>query len=103
MKILLTGGSGFIGRNIKESFLNDKHEIVAPDRATLDCFDDGSVRNYFTHHSFDVIIHSAAKPGHRNATDRNGILYSNSRMMLNLLRYNNSWEKLINMGSGAIY
>jgi UDP-glucose 4-epimerase len=103
MKILLTGGSGFIGKNVVESFLNEKYEITAPRRSELDCSDDASVKNYFLTHSFDVILHSACKPGHRNAPDQTGILYSNSRMIFNLLKYNSAWGKFINMGSGAIY
>ena len=103
MKILLTGGSGFIGKNIKESFLNEKYQVFAPTRNELNCFDDKSVENYFSRNSFDVILHSAGKPGHRNAIDPTGILYANSRMILNLLKVQNSWGKFINMGSGAIY
>ena len=103
MKILLTGGSGFIGKNISESYLKDKYQIFAPVRAELDCFDDKSVENYFRKHSFDVVLHSACKPGHRNAADLTGILYANSRMTFNLLKYQSAWGKLINMGSGAIY
>lgn len=103
MKILLTGGSGFIGRNIRESFLADKYEIIAPSRDQLDCFDDRSVADFFSANQVDVIIHSAAKPGHRNAADPTGILYANSRMTVNLLKHHASWGKLINMGSGAIY
>ncbi len=103
MKILLTGGSGFIGKNIKESFLKDKYEIIAPSSSELDCSNDQSVKNFFSHHSFDVVIHSAAKPGHRNSIDPNNILFPNSRMILNLFKYRGSWGKLLNMGSGAIY
>ncbi|MBY0433305.1 MAG: NAD(P)-dependent oxidoreductase [Cyclobacteriaceae bacterium] len=103
MKILLTGGSGFIGKNIKESFLNEKYKIYAPTRTDLDCANDKSVDQYFSKNSFDVVIHSAAKPGHRNAADPNNILYPNSRMTLNLLKHRDSWGKLLNMGSGAIY
>ncbi len=103
MKILLTGGSGFIGRNLKESFLNEKHQIAAPSRDILDCFNDESVERFFLKNSFDVVIHSAAKPGHRNASDPHGILYTNSRMTINLLKHKDSWGKLLNMGSGAIY
>ena len=103
MKILLTGGSGFIGKNITESYLKDKYQIIAPVRAELDCLNDESVKNYFAKHSFDVVLHSACKPGHRNAADPTGILIANSRMTFNLLKYQASWGKFINMGSGAIY
>jgi len=102
-KILVSGGSGFIGRNIKESYLTGKYLIVAPTRAELDCSDDKSVAEFFKKHSFDVVIHSAAKAGHRNATDTSNLFFTNSRMMFNLLKHQNSWGKLLNMGSGAIY
>lgn len=102
-KILITGGTGFIGRNIAESYLKDKYILVTPQRNELDCSDDESVKSYFSKNTFDVVIHSAAKPGHRNATDTNSLLYTNSRMLFNLLKYQNSWGKLLNMGSGAIY
>lgn len=103
MKILVTGGNGFIGKNIKESYLAEKYTIVAPSRLELDCSDDKSVEEYFKKYSFDVVIHSAAKAGHRNATDTSNLFLTNSRMMFNLLKYQNSWGKLLNMGSGAIY
>ncbi len=103
MKILITGGSGFIGRNIKESWLKDKYEIFAPSRKELDCANDENVAEYFKKNSFDVIIHSAAKPGHRNAADTQGLLFTNSRMVFNLLKHKDSWGKLINIGSGSIY
>jgi GDP-L-fucose synthase len=103
MKILVTGGNGFIGRNIRESYLSQKYEIVAPSRNELDCSNDKNVEEYFKKHSFDVVIHSAAKAGHRNATDTNSLFLINSRMMMNLLKHQSSWGKLLNMGSGAIY
>lgn len=104
MKILLTGASGFIGKNIKESFLSEKYHIFAPDRTELDCFNDASVERFFSNKSFfDVVIHSAAKPGHRNASETTALFNTNSRMIFNLLKYKDSWGKLLNMGSGAIY
>lgn len=103
MKVLVTGGNGFIGRNIKESYLAQKYTIVAPSRTELDCSDDKNVEDYFSKNSFDVVIHSAAKAGHRNAADISNLFLTNSRMMFNLLKHQNSWGKLINTGSGAIY
>lgn len=103
MKILVTGGNGFIGKNIRESFLSQKYDIVFPSRLELDCSDDKSVADYFSRQSFDVVIHSAAKAGHRNAAETNNLFLTNSRMMFNLLKHQSSWGKLINMGSGAIY
>jgi UDP-glucose 4-epimerase len=103
MRVLVTGGSGFIGRNIKESYLAQKYTIVAPSRIELDCSDDNSVDAFFKKQSFDIVIHSATKPGHRNAADTSNLFLTNSRMMFNLLKHQSSWGKFINMGSGAIY
>ncbi len=102
-KILVTGASGFIGRNVAESYLKDKYELFTPNRSELDCSDDESVNRYFATHSFDVVIHSAAKPGHRNAADTTSLLLTNSRMIFNLLKHQDKWGKFLNMGSGAIY
>ncbi len=102
-KILITGGTGFIGRNITESYLVNKYELVAPRRSELNLADDDSIQQYFAKHSFDVVIHSAAKPGHRNAGDTSSLLLTNSRMMSWLLKYQDRWGKLLNMGSGAVY
>lgn len=102
-KILVTGGSGFIGRNISESYLADKYDIVAPRRAELDLTNDDSIEAYFEKHRFDVVIHAAARPMHRNATDTTHLLLNNSRMMLSILKYQHAWGKFLNMGSGSIY
>jgi UDP-glucose 4-epimerase len=102
-KILLTGGSGFIGKNITESYLAEKYQIIAPKRADLDVSSDESVRNFFRKNEFDVVIHSACKPGHRNAADLGGVFYANSRMFFNLEKYSDRFAKMINIGSGAIY
>ncbi len=102
-KILLTGGSGFIGRNILESFLAEKYDIVAPGRHELDLMDTNSVDSFFKTRTFDVVVHSAVKPGHRNALDHDRLLYSNLKFFETLLRHRSRYEKFINLGSGAVY
>ena len=103
MKILLTGGNGFIGKNIIESYLGEKYEIIAPRSFELDLTDQSSVDDFFKKHQIDIVIHSAGKPGHRNAKDPTGIFYANTRIFFNLIRHNDKYKKLINIGSGAIY
>ena len=102
-KILLTGGNGFIGKNILESFLIQKYEIVAPRSFELDLIDTNCVDNYFKDKEFDVVIHSGTKPSHRNAKDPANAFYSNVRMFENLERHKDKYGKFINLGSGAIY
>ena len=102
-RILVTGGSGFIGRNIAESYLNEKYELIVPARAQMDCSNEDSVASFFAKDYFDVIVHSAAKPGHRNAADTSSLLLTNNRMIFNLLKHEDRWGKFLNMGSGAVY
>lgn len=102
MKLLVTGGSGFIGRNICEQ-LASKYEILAPSHNELDIIDSSAVDRFFADKQFDVVIHGAVKPGHRNAKDTTNLFYSNTRMYYNLARHHNRYKKMIVLGSGAIY
>ena len=101
--ILLTGGSGFIGRNIHESFLVDKYNVLSPSSLELNVADEKSVADYLHKHTVDVVIHAAVKPSHRNAKDFSNIFYINTRMFFNLERYKEYFEKILVIGSRAIY
>ena len=101
--ILLTGGNGFIGKNIQGSFLAEKYALVAPRSFELNLADTDSVDAYFRTHSFDAVLHAATKPGHRNAKDPTNLFYTNLRMFENLVRHTDKFGKLINFGSGAVY
>ena len=102
-KILLTGGSGFIGRNLRESCLSQAYELYAPSHAELDLSDTGSTDAYFAKHRFDAVIHAAVKPGHRNAPDLTNLFFTNNRIFFNLVRHADRCGRILNLGSGAIY
>lgn len=101
--ILLTGGNGFIGKNVRESFLAEKYTILAPSSRELDLVDEQSVERWFDEHKVDYVIHSAVKPTHRNAKDHDNLTYCNTRMFFNLERFADRYEKMLVIGSGAIY
>lgn len=103
MKILLTGGSGFIGRNIIESYLSSKYDIISPSSKELNLADENSVNDFFYNQDIDIIIHAAVKPSHRNAKDFSNLFYTNTRMFFNLERHCNDYKKMLVLGSGAIY
>lgn len=103
MKILLTGGSGFIGRNIRESFLAKKYDILSPSSKELNLADEKNVDKFFEENTVDIVLHAAVKPGHRNAKDLSNLFYTNSRMFFNLERHKDEYKKMLVLGSGAIY
>ena len=83
-KILLTGGSSSVGRNLLESDLPVKYEIHAPCSRELDLTDSKAVRSFFQKNEFDAVIHSAIRPGHRNAGSLDGFMEANMAMFNNL-------------------
>jgi len=102
-RILLTGGSGFIGRNLRESYLTDKYDIFFPGHTELELMDEDAVMHFIKHNRIEIILHTAAKPGHRNSKDTSNLFYTNTRIFFNLARNRDAIEKIIVIGSGAIY
>src|SRR5438067_6130460 len=75
MKVLVTGGAGYIRSYVTEELLNDGHEVVvydslskghrgAVDRRSefvqADLFDSETLRRTLKNHSIDAVIHMAA-------------------------------------------
>jgi GDP-L-fucose synthase len=101
--VLLTGGSGFIGKNIIESSLGSKYNIIAPRHRELDLALCGDVDKFFLDNEIDYVIHSAVKPGHRNAPNVDDLFYFNSRMFHNLMRNASRFKRMIYLSSGSVY
>lgn len=102
MKVLVTGGSGFIGRNIIEYF-NRKYHVIAPTHGELELLDEAAVRKFLKRNPVDVVIHGAVKPSHRNSKDPTNLLYCNTRMFFNIARSSSYYGRLIFLSSGAVY
>lgn len=63
MKLLITGANGLVGSHFVENYsknLNDNITIFSPLKKELDIADKESVKNFFTLHKPDVILHFAA-------------------------------------------
>jgi UDP-glucose 4-epimerase len=102
VRILLTGGSGFIGRNIVEQ-LGERYEILAPSHAELELTDADAVAAWLMRHPVDAVVHAAVRPGHRNAADPSRQLEIDLRMFANLMRCGDCWGRMVYLSSGAIY
>lgn len=102
-RVLLTGGSGFIGRNLGPALAERGYEVLAPPHAELELADAGSVRAWLERERPDVVVHSATKPAHRNASDLTRIVETNERMFFNLVRSRELCPRMIFLGSGAVY
>lgn len=103
MRILLTGSTGFIGKNLKE-YLDNDYDIYCPKREELDLTNELSVEEYLKQKTFDVIIHAANTNNTRNKTvTAYDSLDGNLRMFYNLERCKAYYGKMYYFGSGAEY
>ena len=60
MKIVIFGGTGFIGRNLKEYFQsNTSYEVDCPTRQQLNLLDEKAVDEYLRNTRPDVLINAA--------------------------------------------
>lgn len=64
MKILITGGTGFLGKHVIKQFTENKENLIyAPSSKNLDLLNRKRVENYFGDTKPDVILHMAAVCG----------------------------------------
>lgn len=72
MRLFLTGGNGAIGSAIKEKFISEGYEVIAPSSSELDLSEAKNIDKFFEKISpeFDVLIHCA---GYNNPKSINEI------------------------------
>ncbi len=101
-RILLTGGNGFVGRNIQER-LGEEYDIVAPSSKELDLLDIDAVGKYIRQYKITDIIHTAVYNQRRRDINPQIDLNCNLKMFYNLVEYVGEIDKIIYFGSGAEY
>ena len=102
MKLLVTGASGFIGRNLVERFPAGC-QVAAPPRTELDLLDPVAVRGYLERHRFDAVIHAATERSNRALGPAPHLLERNCRMFFNLARNAHAFGRMLFLSSGAVY
>ena len=60
MKLLITGGSGFLGRRTAAYFSSLGYQVLTPSHSTLDITDRTAVQNWFRKNQPEAVIHTAA-------------------------------------------
>ena len=100
--IFLTGGSGFIGRNILEQ-LGEKYAIIAPTHKQLDLGNVDSVEAFLKQNPVDVVVHTANVGGNRAEKNVSNVMSYNLRIFFNLVHNHRYFKKFIYLGSGAQY
>lgn len=95
MRILLTGKSGFLGKNIFNN-LSKNYNLIAYAHKELDLLDYVKVKRCLETNKFDIIIHSAVGNG-------KNIVEDTIRMFVNIIANSKDVKRIVYFGSGAEY
>ena len=105
--MLLTGGSGMVGRNLQEHPGILEWDLYAPSSTELDLTDSIAVFNYIENLSPDIILHAAGKVGGIQANIDSPVAFLEQNMMIgrNVIMggFNSGVKNLINLASSCIY
>jgi GDP-L-fucose synthase len=105
-KILITGGSGMVGRNIIELIRSD-YDLLTPSSVELNLLSQIEVDEFFLKNKPDLVIHCAGKVGGIQANIKNPVsfLYENMIMGYNVVMSSrkSGVKNLINLGSSCMY
>jgi GDP-L-fucose synthase len=101
--VFITGGKGFIGRNLCESFEESGYRVLAPSSSELNLLDEMAVDTFMRRQPIDIIVHAANKGGGRDTMEMRDVVHSNLRIFFNIVKHADSVKKIIHFGSGAEY
>lgn len=107
MRILLTGGSGLVGKNIIDAFANTAFEWLAPSSQQMNLLDYAQTSQVIADYRPDLVIHAAGLVGGIQANMREPVnfLVKNLDMGRNLLMacLQHRVTQVLNLGSSCMY
>lgn len=107
MKILITGSTGMVGRNILENTDISKFDLLIPNSKELNLLNYSTVDKYIKDNKPDFIVHTAGKVGgiQANIAQPVSFLIDNLDMGRNIIMAakNNDVKSLINLSSSCMY
>ncbi len=107
MKILLTGASGMVGKNILEHERASDHEFLTPSSSEVNLLEYEELSAYIKANKPELIIHAAGRVGgiQANMAAPVNFLVENLEMGKNvvLAAQNNNVSKVLNLGSSCMY
>ena len=107
IRVLLTGGSGLVGRNFLEHPAIREFDLLAPRSDELNLLDDRAVEAYLREKRPDIVIHAAGRVGGIQANIREPVrfLMDNLDMGRNIVWAARSTgvKHLLNLGSSCMY
>ena len=106
-KVLITGSSGMVGRNLIDHKKSAKYQILKPNRNELNLQNKNDVLFWIEKNAPDYVIHAAGKVGgiQANILDPDLFLKDNLEMGINLITACSELgvKNLINLGSSCMY
>ncbi|MCC7543336.1 GDP-L-fucose synthase [bacterium] len=107
-KVLITGGSGFLGSHLQKQLRQSEAKIIAPSHTDYDLVDGDAVRKMYENNpGVDIVIHLAAKVGGIGANREHpgSFFYDNLMMGVQLMHeaYAREIPKFVALGTVCAY
>jgi len=108
MKVLVTGGNGFLGKSVVKTLQNcGVYEVFSPRSARFDLVNEQKTKDLFDYFKPNIVIHLAAVVGGIGANKENpgSFFYKNIMMGLNVIEHCRLFnvDKIVQIGTVCSY
>jgi GDP-L-fucose synthase len=107
MKVLVTGGSGMVGKNLCDQLSSLGIEVLSPSRHELDLLDGNRIVDFIQRMRPDAVVHCAGLVGGISANISRPYDFAYQNLVIGAAVINSckitGIEKLINLGSSCMY